>query len=187
MNCAPNPETPRGRRQAFEAVSGYRPPPGPRSPDVRVPAEQPAPATISHVRIAASEAALENENDRYRVRFFGGPPDGVQITLFDNQARPVLDVRTGPSHLFLPRTERCFPGDDHLRPAGALLHTRRPLLPPGPGPLEHDPVAARKKTVLSRCPSGCLKTSSLSPLPRPAFPFQAQRGHRRRTQTGQPA
>lgn len=84
------------RRTLFQEVLAYEP--GEIEPPAVDDPESDADATkrkITHVRIAAGRAEIvARKNESPRIRFYGDPPDGVQITAFDEQARPVLEFRT---------------------------------------------------------------------------------------------
>ncbi len=104
------------RRNLFEAVAGYVPP---TILDARAAGAKTSGAVergekaragkkrrISHVRIQATMAERISRDEAQWIHFYGSPPDGVKITLFEGVI-PVLEARTDRL--------TCFPVDRHDR------------------------------------------------------------------------
>ena len=100
------------RRKLLEAVVGYSPPTILDARKARAKSSGGAERDdgslvdkkrrISHVRIQASMAERISRDEAQWVHFYGSPPDGVKITLFEG-VTPVLEARTDRL--------TCFPAD----------------------------------------------------------------------------
>jgi len=86
------------RRRVFNAVMRYRPMSDEealrsrkeRGADDRDELQN---LKVTHIRVRAAQGVLDNREGTQRIHFYGGPPEGVEVTVFGADARAVLEVR----------------------------------------------------------------------------------------------
>jgi hypothetical protein len=94
-----DPEVPGDeRRRVFDAVMRYRP----MSDEEALRARKERDAKdrdelqnlkVTHIRVRAAEGVLDNREGTQRIHFYGGPPEGVEVTVFGAEAQAILEVR----------------------------------------------------------------------------------------------